>query len=98
MEIAFYIASISCLALSLMCYGKYVNCEKMGKVFHPRDACDESPNAKRRALLYFLTAGLFAASGMLCNIGSKIGTYLGIISCFVMFGIAILSFFMHKRK
>lgn len=96
METVFYIAGVFCLALSLICYGKYVNREKMGKVFHPRDVCDESPNAKRRALLYFSTAGLFATSGMLCNIDSKIGTYLGIVSCFAMLGIAILSFFMRK--
>lgn len=98
METTFYIAGTVCLALSLICYGKYVNREKTGKVFHPRNACDESPNAKKRALLYFSTAGLFATSGMLCNIGSKVGTYLGTVSCFVMFGIVILSFFMHKRK
>lgn len=98
MEIAFHIAGIFCLALSLICYSKYVNREKTSKVFHSRDACDESLNAKKCTLLYFLTAGLFAASGMLCNIGSKISTYLGIMSCFAMFGIAILLFFMHKRE
>ena len=96
MEIAFYVAGIYCLVLSLMCYSKYINREEIDKIFRPQDACDESPNAKKRALLYFLTAGLFAVSGILCNVGSKIGTYLGIVSCLALLGVTILSLFMHK--
>ena len=98
METTFYIASTFCLILSLVCYVKYINHEEVDEIFRPQDACDESPNAKKRALLYFLTAGLFAVSGILCNAGSKIGAYLGIISCLALLGVTILSLFIHKCK